>query len=502
MRESTQGVGPFGWGRDALTIILVVVALLAITFCDNVLLPGVSLTILYVIPVLLAALRTSPRVVFGVAAGSLVLDALESVRSGDIYHTWPIRTAALIVVYGFAVYIASQRKKLANRSRELEDANARANAILANAGNAIFFVEDGSDQLTANWAARRLLAGGSGSEFRVDAVMQRFSRPDGSLLPPSEWPSRLALDGITTNNVELRVIGRDGASTPVLVSAAPILAVDGKIIGAVIVAQDITPVKELEREREEWISIVAHDLRQPITTIVGYAQLLARQAEFGAPQIRKPAEYIETSARQLNRMIVDLLDTSRIDTARLSLDKKAIDLDDFLREVTERVGEAMVEHPIRLEMAANLPPIEADPGRLEQILTNLLTNAAKYGYPDAPIRVSVERHGDMVEIAVINRGPGISADALPHLFDRFFRTHAARESRVAGLGVGLYITKGLVAAHGGQIRVASTPGEETTFAFSLPVDACAGARPFVRKPPLSMRTDPERGRSPRSSATG
>src|SRR6185437_3982887 len=113
--------------------------------------------------------------------------------------------------------------------------------------------------------------------------------------------------------------------------------------GAVIVAQDITPVKEVEGEREEWIAIVAHDLRQPITTIAGYAQLLARQAESGAPQIQKPAEYIVTSARQLNRMIADLLDTSRIDTSRLALDRQRIDLADFLQGLTERVGEAIAD---------------------------------------------------------------------------------------------------------------------------------------------------------------
>ncbi|HEX5416284.1 MAG TPA: ATP-binding protein, partial [Chloroflexota bacterium] len=279
----------------------------------------------------------------------------------------------------------------------------------------------------------------------------------------------LALAGMPTSNVEFLVKGSNGRSTPVLVSAAPVIGADGTIIGAVIVAQDIAVVKELEREREEWISIVAHDLRQPITTIAGYAQLLARQAEPGALQLRKSAENIAASARQLNRMIADLLDISRIDTAHLTLEKQAIDLSGFLRGVTERVGEALLDHRIVLTVAMNLPPVEADPGRLEQVLTNLLTNAAKYGDRNAAIQVTAQRRDNGVEIAVTNRGPGIPAESLPHLFDRFYRGRRARESKVGGLGVGLYITSGLIAAHGGKLRVASTPGEETTFAFTLPV---------------------------------
>ncbi|HEX5417873.1 MAG TPA: hypothetical protein VFZ25_19620, partial [Chloroflexota bacterium] len=189
MTEAARAVGAGSRKRDVLTLALVILALLAITIGDNIVYPGHNLTILYVIPVLAVALRATPREVLGVAVASLLLDGYESLLHDDVYHGWPIRTAALVVVYGFAVLIASQRKQLAARSGALEVANARANGILDNAANAILFVEPGRDQLTANATARRLFAGATDREFGIAAAMGELTLPDGSPLTPAEWPS-------------------------------------------------------------------------------------------------------------------------------------------------------------------------------------------------------------------------------------------------------------------------------------------------------------------------
>jgi|GEM_PF-3384990 len=474
MLTKSRGIRVSEFVGDALVIALVVLALVAITLADSYILPNHNLTILYAIPVLLAALRASPRVVLTVAVGSLAIDALESALHDDIYYSWPIRTAVLVAVFTFAVLIASQRQELASRSRALLEAHARLRSILDNAANAILFVERGSDQLIVNSAAHQLFGSVGDEGIDVRTAMERLIRPDGSPLNVFDWPSRVALSGATLRSAEMLVQRPTGERIPVLVSAAPTISGDGQTIGAVIVAQEIIAVKELQRRREEWTSIIAHDLRQPITTIVGYASLLVRMASYSAPDFVAPADHILTSARQMNRMIADLLDVSHLETSRLVVKKQSIDLGSFVSAVVERVGEATLGHPVHLAIGEGIPPVEADPGRLEQVLGNLLSNAAKYGNPDTVIQVQVACQSGAVEVAVTNQGPGISKEALPRLFQRYYRTPSAREGPVAGLGLGLYITKGLVEAHGGQIRVNSTPGAETTFAFTLPVHATTG----------------------------
>ncbi|MBI4494049.1 MAG: sensor histidine kinase [Chloroflexi bacterium] len=231
--------------------------------------------------------------------------------------------------------------------------------------------------------------------------------------------------------------------------------------------------EELERLREEWTSVIAHDLRQPATVITGYAGLLARLAQqhLAVPQEQKAVEHILASARQLDRMIADLLDVSRLEAGRLTLERRPVDLVVLVREVVERTAVMVQGCPLRVEAAEDLPPVEVDPGRIEQVLGNLLSNAAKYGAPKTEIRVAVERRAEGVEVAVSNRGDGIAPEELPHLFTRFYRARQARAGTVHGLGLGLYISHGLVEAHGGRLWAESDPGQITTFRFVLPAAA-------------------------------
>ncbi|WP_437329430.1 sensor histidine kinase [Sorangium sp. So ce381] len=133
----------------------------------------------------------------------------------------------------------------------------------------------------------------------------------------------------------------------------------------------------------------------------------------------------------------------------------------------ERTADATKGHRVDVEVLDGVPPLWADPGRLEQVLTNLLSNAAKYGAPGTPIRIGVERRSGEVLVAVENEGKGIAPDELPRLFARYYRTSEAKAGGAAGLGLGLYIVRGLVEAHGGRIWAESEPGK-ATFRFTLP----------------------------------
>ncbi|MDC0680916.1 PAS domain S-box protein [Sorangium atrum] len=261
----------------------------------------------------------------------------------------------------------------------------------------------------------------------------------------------------------------DAGFVPVLVNAAPVRSDDGELQGAVAVFQDISVLKEIERQRQEWIGVIAHDLRQPIQVIATASQLLGRAAgERPVADCRKQLDRITSSIERLRRMIDDLLDASRIEARQLTLDRSPVDLRAQLGEILEKSADVTAGHAVRLAVQGEVPAVLADPGRLEQIVTNLLSNAAKYGRPEGDIVVAVDAGPASAHVAVTNWGGGVPEASLPHLFKRFWRAPDAVPRSVRGVGLGLYITKGLVEAHGGSISVESSPGGATTFRFSLP----------------------------------
>ncbi|WP_438014960.1 PAS domain S-box protein [Sorangium sp. So ce315] len=317
----------------------------------------------------------------------------------------------------------------------------------------------GAERVIANPHALELTGGATARGQYVG----RLRRADGTPVPLDELPSSRAMRGETIPGEELVVARADGSCRTFLIAAAPLRDGAGNITGAVVAGEDISPLKELERMREEWTSVIAHDLRQPISTIVFKASMLAKQ-----PQDSDKAQHILASAAQLNRMITDLLDASRLEARRLDLMRMEVDIPALIRATVERTTDATRGHRVDVEVLDGIPPLLADPGRLEQVLTNLLSNAAKYGAPGTPIRVSVERRGGEVLVAVENEGKGIAPEDLPRLFARYYRTREAKAGGAAGLGLGLYIVRGLIEAHGGRIWAESASGK-TRFQFTLPL---------------------------------
>jgi PAS domain S-box-containing protein len=325
------------------------------------------------------------------------------------------------------------------------------------------------DRVMANPRAEELFGRHIRPEGGVSQYAGQIFHPEGRPFTFEELVSVRALREEVVVGEEGIIRQPTGREVTVLASAAPIRDSEGKLIGAIVVFEDISRIRELEREREEWTSVIAHDLRQPVTVIDGYATLLARDAEQYPPQAKTWIEHILASTTQLNRMIADLLDVSRIDARRLTLDCHQVDLLALVSAVVERTAALTTGHPVRVAAAGQIPSLEIDSGRIEQILDNLLSNAAKYGYPNTDIVVDVERRDTDVEVSVTNQGQGIAPEEVPKLFQRFYRAPEARAAGVAGVGLGLYITKGLVEAHGGRIWAESTPGQTTTFHFTLPV---------------------------------
>jgi signal transduction histidine kinase len=169
-------------------------------------------------------------------------------------------------------------------------------------------------------------------------------------------------------------------------------------------------------------------------------------------------------------MVRDLLDTSRLETHMLALERRTVELRPLVSEIVERARELMHEHAVRVELPEDLPMVHADPMRVEQVLLNLLSNAAKYSTPATEITVEAKALPTEVELAVTNQGAGLTEWEISRVFSRFYRSKHARS--VEGLGIGLYIAKGLVEAQGGRIWIESEPGRFATFRFTLPrIDA-------------------------------
>ena len=328
-----------------------------------------------------------------------------------------------------------------------------------------------------------LVHGPDGSRIEVNEHLQRLTggrftgdgkcpelilTPDAAPLAGDELPSVRALRGEELRLVEYLVRNELGDLIPVLASATPIRDDRGQVQGAVVAFQDITPVKELERMRAEWNTIIAHDLRQPLNTISLSTGILLREAG-EAPNIRRPIDWIMRATKRLTGMIEELFDLSRMEARQLALAPKPIDLLALVHASVEAM--ALEASGRRFEVCAHgaLVPIAADGDRIAQVLENLLTNAVKYSFADTAVVIGVTSVPGYLAVEVTNSGPGISADELPLLFQRFRRTDSARRSTVYGIGLGLYIARQLVEAHGGSLTAESSPGSTTTFRFLLPV---------------------------------
>jgi len=236
---------------------------------------------------------------------------------------------------------------------------------------------------------------------------------------------------------------------------------------------------QLDRMKDEFVLTASHELRSPLTSVQGFAELLLLEREKLSPQQAETVEVILENTRHLVRLLNDLLDLARSDAGRLTIRPKPTAAANLIEEATRTMRAQFDSRDQRLavEIEPDLPWIEADRDRIRQVLVNLLTNAHEYCPQGAHIGVQARRAYAEVEIDVIDDGPGIPAEQLEHIFERFTRGDAGETQRVGGTGLGLAISKSLVELHGGTIGATSTPGSGSTFRVRLPSIAAPAAAP-------------------------
>jgi signal transduction histidine kinase len=228
-----------------------------------------------------------------------------------------------------------------------------------------------------------------------------------------------------------------------------------------------THAEEVARAREETIAVVSHDLRNPMTSIAAHAGLLRRQLEANPPDgALDRVDAIQHAVERMNSLVRDLLDTARIRSGRLAVDFHDEDVVVLVRQAAELLAPSFAEKRQRLEL--RLPEhaalVVCDRGRILQVLSNLLGNAAKFSPPASTISIQLDIQADEITIAIRDSGRGIPDEQLPHIFDPYWQ---AAPQRREGLGLGLAIAKGIIEAHGTRIWAESRPGVGTQFCFTL-----------------------------------
>lgn len=227
--------------------------------------------------------------------------------------------------------------------------------------------------------------------------------------------------------------------------------------------------RELARMQDEFVSTVSHELRTPLGFIKGYVTTLLREdANWDEETRRDFLRIIDEEADRLTELIDNLLDSSRLESGTLSMTMEPVRVTTLLRDAVSRAQSLYPDMDLRLEVPPDLPTLRLDATRIAQVLDNLLSNAHKYA-PGAPVTVRARVEGDHLRVEVEDEGPGIAPEHIPHLFERFYRV-ADNHSAARGTGLGLYICRKIVEAHGGDVGVHSEVGRGTTFYFTLPRD--------------------------------
>jgi PAS domain S-box-containing protein len=310
----------------------------------------------------------------------------------------------------------------------------------------------------------------SGEEERIVATLRRGERMD---------------------HFETERVRKDGRRIHISLSVSPIRNARGEIVGAAKIARDITEQKRLAVERQAmlakeraaralaegasratdvFLAMISHELRSPLSPILAWARLL-RQGVLDTEKTKRALETIERSARSQAQLIDDLLDLSRIVAGKLRLQVRPVQLTAVIEAAIEVVRPAADAKRIRLQIVLDTETgvIAGDPERLQQVVCNLLSNAVKFTPKDGRVQITLERVNSHVEIAVSDTGRGVSAEFLPHLFERFLQAETGPTRSLGGLGLGLAIVRHIVELHGGTVH-AESPGEGkgTTFTVKLP----------------------------------
>jgi len=406
---------------------------------------------------LVAQLRTSSVIVVPMHGRRGVLGAIIFARSGGDSYTEDDLRLASVLTRRAALAIDNARFY-----QEAQASEARYRSLFEGSEDAIVLIGPDGHYIDISPATERLL-GYTREEMLAKKAGDLLHRRDLWLANARPIFER---EGSWRGEAELR--HKDGHLVPIESRMARIELPDGVVTFAAW--RDITERRALERMQQEFIVMVTHDLKTPLTSIKGLAQLMLRREQYNHASL----ETIVGQSNHLERLINDLLDVAQMEAGRLDLQFAPVDLGQLAADVAREAQATTLRHTIRAELPEQPVVAEWDGDRIRQVVQNLLVNAIKYSPDGGEIVVRVEEDPaqSQVRLSVRDQGLGIAPEFVPRLFKRFYRVEASMTAG-EGLGLGLYISRMLVTAHGGRIEVESCPGQGSTFTVTLPYDGSA-----------------------------
>ncbi len=363
------------------------------------------------------------------------------------------------------------RRRIEDLVRDLARTNAHLRAVLDGVESAILLVDASGQVVLANrqvadffGLAPEHLTGKK--DMEVAAALAPLFREPERYLERVQWlhehPAQVVRDELEQVRPMRRTLVR---------YSAPVYH-DSTLLGRVVVFHDVTREREAARLKDEFMFLVSHELRTPLTVALGGTELalrwLRRQSTV-APTVLRQLESVREAADRERAMVEQLLDVSTMAAGRLTLRRQKVYIQDLIQEELAAQAEALAQHRVVTQIPPDFPPLEVDPVRIRQVIGNLLSNAAKYSPPGTTITVRLERRDGEAVVSVTDQGPGIPPEEIPRLFSLFHRIRRPIGPWTEGLGLGLYISKGLVEAHGGRVWVESHVSKGSTFYFSLPI---------------------------------
>ncbi|WPB81986.1 ATP-binding protein [Archangium violaceum] len=377
------------------------------------------------------------------------------------------RTRALIRT------LAERQRQEEERLRllaQVQRRSAELQTIIESMVEAVVVVGTEGRVTLANRAALTLFgkASSAGSDLDTSYWAHPPQGVDGQELAFDTLPLARALRGEQVNDSELVITQPPQNRKRILrVNAAPIRDESGRVVAAVTVSRDITQAVELERLQSEFVKMAAHELKTPLAVMKSFAQLACRTAH-PAPALRRLLEGISRGADRMDRVVRTLLDASQLQLGRLHFEKKELRLRALVEAAAASTAAHHPSHPIHMRPGPDAWVL-GDRSRLVQVLTELMDNAARYSAAGSPVEVSLHVEGEEVEISIRDEGIGISEEQRERLFERFYRPHAGTPHDRGGMGLGLYLSRGILLLHEGRVELESREGEGTHVRVRLPM---------------------------------
>ena len=346
----------------------------------------------------------------------------------------------------------------------------RLDAIIENSGDGVMLL-DPAQRITVFNRALTIMTGIPAEEAMGRPCSEALQLRDhftGEVLSELTCPLERCKEG-ERFYVEGDYMRDDDIVVTMGITYSPLFDAEGQLVNIIANIRDMTRFREAEEMKSTFISVMSHELKTPVALIKGYAGTLAREdAHWDEETVRDSVAVIEEEADHLTQLIDDLLDASRLQAGQMELSVGDVRLDKLAERIVRKFRPQSDRYALELSFPETFPAVRGDEERLTQVLTNLISNAIKYSPKGGRILVSGRYDQEQVYIAVTDEGIGIPAGEHERIFDRFYRVDSALTRRTQGAGLGLYLAKSVIEAHGGRIWVTSSPGKGSTFVFTLP----------------------------------